>query len=120
MSADMSDSVKQKELIPCPCFSRGFSFNIQGLIHCKNLLYIETKEHFPKTQHIHPTYKNTKKPLPGHREGPLNWCTDTVTNIISSLSLSSSYFPSQPRWAPPPGEDTSGQGGLSLGLFKDL
>ena len=31
MSADMSDSVKQKKPIHCPPFYRGFSFHMQGI-----------------------------------------------------------------------------------------
>jgi hypothetical protein len=50
MPADMSESVKQKELIPCPCFSRGFSFNKQGISYCKDLLSIEGCEWFLKVQ----------------------------------------------------------------------
>jgi hypothetical protein len=31
MTADMSDSVKQKRSIHCPCFLGGFSFHMQGI-----------------------------------------------------------------------------------------
>jgi len=52
MSADMSDSVKQKRSIQCPRFYRGFSFYMQGISDCKELLYIESRESFLKYQDV--------------------------------------------------------------------
>jgi hypothetical protein len=44
MSADMSDSVKQKRPIHCPLFHLGFSFHMQGISNLRLLLSIESHE----------------------------------------------------------------------------
>jgi hypothetical protein len=46
----MSDSVNQKILIHFPCFIGGFSFHMQGISYCKDLLSIESGESFLKYQ----------------------------------------------------------------------
>jgi hypothetical protein len=38
ISADMSDSVKQKSPTQCPCFIGAFLFHMQGIANCKDLL----------------------------------------------------------------------------------
>jgi hypothetical protein len=52
MGADMPDSVKQKELIPCPCFLGGFSFHMQGISDFKFLLSMWTREWFLNYQDV--------------------------------------------------------------------
>ena len=52
MSADMSDSVKQKKPIPLPLFYRGFFISYTGHLQLKRLLSIEGCESFLKVQDV--------------------------------------------------------------------
>jgi len=51
ISADMSDSVKQKKLSHFPLFFRGFSFHMQGISDWWFLLFVEGSCTIPWTHY---------------------------------------------------------------------